>query len=176
MRRAEPNCATTSDLLSRQRIIGRVKPLIEPGSGEGPVAVGCAEGNDKRQRGLLCGESGEVAQLDNLGDNRLLGGELIEDLVKCRQAAGRVVADCSDLVEINVAKPYTVAELALATGFFDQDASHRLDSSGEEMTARSNFWSPTKRSFALWTRVVVLRVCPGRLSAIFAAAGFRNSS
>ncbi len=108
---------------------------MEPGAGVGPVAVGSAQGYVEGRGSLLGGQAGEIAELDDLGGDRLLGGELIEGLVECQQIAGRVVVAESDLVEVDTLEPAAMASSTLMPGLLDEDAPHRLGCGGEEVAA-----------------------------------------
>jgi hypothetical protein len=97
-------------------LVGAAKRLKEPGPSERPVSVGRAQGDPQRFRGLLGCQTREVAQLNDLGRLRLLGGKAIEGLIQCNQLVGRLVARDPELIEIDSLPFAAMAGPALAPG------------------------------------------------------------
>ena len=56
----------------------RPQGVVEPGAGEGPVAVGGAPGDPQRGGGLVQGQAGEEAQLDQLGTGRVPARQFLQ--------------------------------------------------------------------------------------------------
>src|SRR5262249_20439140 len=65
--------------------------LVQPGAGVGPMPVGAAHGDAEGVGRLLDGQAGEVAQLDQLGNFRLLLGEPLDRLAHGQQAFIRLL-------------------------------------------------------------------------------------
>src|SRR5262249_61305168 len=104
---------------------------LEPGPGIGPVAVGGGRGDAQHLGGLLAGQAGKVAQLDEL---RLLGidrGQLLEGLVEGEQLVVRL--GCGDGLE-GLSSQVAAALLGtLPAGVVDQDTAHGGGRRREEM-------------------------------------------
>jgi hypothetical protein len=78
---------------SGHRVARGIEPLVEPGAGEGTEAAGGAERVAQSRRGLVGGQPRKIAELDDLGGFRFLGGELIEGFVERQQFVGQVAID-----------------------------------------------------------------------------------
>ena len=138
-----------------------------------------AQGYVEGRGSLLGGQAGEIAKLDDLGGDRLLGGELIEGLVECQQIAGRVVVAESDLVEVDTLEPAAMASSTLMPGLLDEDAPIASAAAAKKWPRFSQAGpspSPTSRRKASWTSAVAWRVCPVGSRASLASASFRSSS
>src|SRR5690242_12933531 len=74
--------------------------LVEPGARVRPVALGRGAGNAESRGGLLNSHAREVAQLDQLGLDRILGRKLVQGFVKGQQVLDRFGRGELRLVEL----------------------------------------------------------------------------
>src|SRR5690349_8733185 len=83
--------------------------------------------------GLIDGEAGEVAELDQLGGLRILGGQAGEGLVDQQDLVVRVVDGQVGLEQVDAGESLPALAASLSAGVLDQDAPHGLGGGGEEM-------------------------------------------
>src|SRR5262249_19254691 len=82
---------------------------VEPGAGEGPVAVGGAADDAHGLGRLIEGEPGEETQLDEFRAGRIFLSELVEGVAEIEKFLGRFGEREVDLVEAQA--PPTAAAL-----------------------------------------------------------------
>ncbi len=111
------------------------KRLKQVSAGEGPVAVGGAEGDVEREGGLFDCEAGEIAEFDDLGDGILFGGEFRERFIEGEEVVGGLAVGRVELVEVNSSPVSAGANAAFSAGVFDEDAAHGRGGCAEEMAA-----------------------------------------
>ena len=99
------------------------------------MALGGCAGNPEDARGVLLGQPGEVAELHELGLDRVLGFELRQGLVEGQEVLGGGRGRDVDVVEVLPLQPAAVLLGPLAAGVLDEDATHRLGRRGEEVAA-----------------------------------------
>src|SRR5262249_33435802 len=106
---------------------------VEPGAGVVPVAVGGGKGNAQRFGGLVHGQAGEVAELDQRGLDAVLPGEFIQGLVQGQEVVGRPGRRRLGEVQVEPLPVAATTEGLLAAGLLDQDAAHGLGRGREEV-------------------------------------------
>src|SRR5262249_10962506 len=107
--------------------------VVKPGPGEGPVAVGGPGGEAQDGGGLLQPPSREEAELDQLGTEGVLPGQLLQGLVHGREVVRGLGDGEVDLVEAEPAPIAAALEAAPGAGAVQQDAAHGFGDGGEEM-------------------------------------------
>ena len=110
---------------------------VEPYPGVGPVALGRNSGDPQHTGGFFDREPGEVAELDKLGLDRVLGREPLEGLVDGEDDIS-LVAIVLTVRDLDVVERYPMPASSILTGtpptgMFDQDPPHSLRHGGEEM-------------------------------------------
>src|SRR4051794_40356814 len=107
---------------------------MEPDAGVSPVLVGGRAREAEQLPGLLEGQAGEVAELDQLAGLGLLGGEGGEGVVEEQQLVRRSLRSQVLAVEVHLLPASAAPLLAtLAAGVVDEDAPHGLGRGGEEV-------------------------------------------
>src|SRR5262249_43194258 len=110
-----------------------VQPLEQPGPGVGPQRVGRPGRDPQGRGGLVAGEAGEEAELDQFRRLRVHVGEPVEQVVEFEQVVGKALAGEDRLVQV---RPWPAAAALpgfLAAGLLDEDAAHGLGGGGEEV-------------------------------------------
>src|SRR5262245_57391022 len=108
---------------------------LQPGPGIGPMSVGGAWRYAQDVRGLIVGQTGKVAQLDEASLERLFGGEAIQRLVESQQFF--IGLGCCLMTEW-LSTPSAPRLLGLlAASLVDQDSPHGIGGSREEVSAIS---------------------------------------
>src|SRR5262245_44583894 len=113
----------------------RPQGVVEPGAGEGPVPVGGAPGDPHRVGGLVQGQAGEEAQLDQLGTGRVPSGQLLQGVVDGEELLVRCLVGYEKAVEIDALPTAAPLLPALVPRAVDEDAPHGLSGRGEEVAA-----------------------------------------
>src|SRR5687768_15530886 len=85
--------------------------------------------------GLLDRQTGEVAELDELGLFGVFFGELGQGVVEGDQVVGRGGEGEAGLVEVDAAEAAAAFGSGAAAGLLDEDSAHGLGGGGEEMPA-----------------------------------------
>jgi hypothetical protein len=107
----------------------------QPGTGIGPVTIGCSMGHTKAPSRLFQRQAGEEAQFDQLGNYRFLDGEAGQRLIDREELAPGGV-DCQLRLQQLMPLPAAAMPLGLfAAGIVDEDAAHGLGGRGKEVTA-----------------------------------------
>src|SRR5262249_5653758 len=109
--------------------------LVEPGPGVGPVAVGRPPGETQAGGGLLLRQTGEEAQLDQLGTRLILLRQPFQRLIDRDHVARRGIVPRRKAVQIPPPPLAAAFETLLVPGAVEEDAAHGLGGGGEEMPA-----------------------------------------
>src|SRR5271157_926020 len=142
MLRPPPGCASRRRIsrppapLRTLRGLPRPESVEEPGSSEGPVAVGAPPADPERESGLAQGQPGEQAKLDQLGGTSVNLREPGECLVEVDQIIGRrIVGEQAVEIERRAAPAPAALEPLSVAGTIKHDSPHGLRRGGEEVAA-----------------------------------------
>ena len=121
---------------SRRRVSIVARDLgAQPRSGESQLAISCCAGETEGECGLFHREPGEVMELHELPQERIVLGQAVEGLMEGKQVLGRGGGDTCGLVEIEVNAPSAPFLGDLTASSFDQNPSHSLGRRREEMAS-----------------------------------------
>src|SRR6516225_6827505 len=107
----------------------------EPRPGVDPQPVGAAGTHPQGRGRLVPRQPREVAQLDELGLERVLFRQAVQCRVEGEQVHVRLRRDQGFRVQVATLPAAAVSVRLLAAGVVNEDAPHRLGSGREEMTA-----------------------------------------
>ena len=107
---------------------------VEPGAGEGPVALNSPAGDAKCRRGFVERQSGEEPELDQFGPSGIDKREPAERGVEVDQVVGRgvVIDKAFEVKPLAFRLTTTLDPLAVASAV-DENPPHRLGGGGEEV-------------------------------------------
>jgi len=110
--------------------------VTEPGPGVGPFLASEVDRDAQGGRGVLVPQAGELAELDDLGRDRVLGRMPTEVFVEGEEIVVRVGVGVGGghAGEVDPAEPAAPFLPCLAPGGLDQNATHCLGRSSEEVT------------------------------------------
>src|SRR5262245_2929143 len=107
--------------------------LEQPGSGVGPQEVGGTGRNAQGPGCLVARQTGEKAQLDELGRSRIGSRQLVQELINFEKVIARLLAKGGGLVQVDADPLAAALDAALAAGLLDQNTAHRLSGRCKEM-------------------------------------------
>jgi hypothetical protein len=105
-----------------------------------PVVVGGAGGDAQNFGRFLQGHADEITQLHQFSLNLVLNGEFVERLIHGEEFVVVTGRGNFHTLKVHALLVAAVAQGALAAGFVNQDAAHRLGGSAEEMGAAIELW------------------------------------
>jgi hypothetical protein len=108
---------------------------MQPGAGVGPVALRGAQRDTQCGGRLAAGHAGEVAQVDDLGGQRVGLLEPVECLVESEPVVRGRLGDVERRCQIDALAVAAVPDAPLAPCLLDEDAAHGEPRRREEMAA-----------------------------------------